>query len=120
MRVLIKRVGEPIKEFEIDSGLDSFQKFVGGYIEPVQITDNVYVICNEEGKLLGMDGNLYMSSKKYGIYDCIVGDVIFARFNDDGEYESLTDEDVNEVRSKISSNLVLSNYGMLPVLKIGG
>lgn len=42
---------------KIDDELSSLQKAVGGYIETVYNGDGTIIVCNEEGKLKGLDGN---------------------------------------------------------------
>ncbi len=54
---VIKRPGEKAFVYpKIDNSLEGLQKLVGGYIETVTVEDCV-VICNEEGRLLGMKPN---------------------------------------------------------------
>lgn len=51
---------EPHKEpyvTEITDELSALQKAAGGYIEVVGNSDGTLIICNEEGKLQGLDGN---------------------------------------------------------------
>lgn len=42
---------------EIKNALSALQKAVGGYIEVVGNGDGTLIICNEEGKLQGLEGN---------------------------------------------------------------
>ena len=42
---------------KIDDELSALQKAVGGYIEVVGNGDRTLIICNEEGKLQGLEGN---------------------------------------------------------------
>ena len=62
-----------------DPSLSDAQKFVGGWVEVVQVNDGVLII-DEEGKLKNKDVN-EISSKmyadKYGDEDIIVGDAIY-------------------------------------------
>ena len=39
---------------EIENTLEAMQEFVGGYIEVINITDKILLVCNEEGKLRGL------------------------------------------------------------------
>lgn len=55
----------------ISNNLENLQKFVGGYIEAVPVTRNIVMICNEEGKLKGLEPNFGW------LGDVIVGPVIF-------------------------------------------
>lgn len=55
--VWIKRPGETPKHVWVSDSLENLQKNVGGYIETVTITNNVVIICNEEGRLLKLQPN---------------------------------------------------------------
>ena len=57
--VLIKEPGQPARlEPLFDNTLEAFQEAVGGYIETVTIQDGVVIICNEEGRLMGLQPNV--------------------------------------------------------------
>ena len=48
------------KEIELDNTLEAMQKFVGGLIECITLSDTgsaVTLVCNDEGKLLGLPLN---------------------------------------------------------------
>ena len=48
------------KEIELDNTLEAMQKFVGGLIECITLSDSgseVTLVCNDEGKLLGLPLN---------------------------------------------------------------
>lgn len=55
---------------EIDNNLKTLQTIVGGHIEVIRIATDLVLICNEEGKLLGMEPNLRT------VGDVIAGPVI--------------------------------------------
>ena len=62
-----------------DPSLSDAQKFVGGYVEVVQVNDGILII-DEEGKLKDKPVNEVASkmyADKYGNEDIIVGDAIF-------------------------------------------
>lgn len=52
-----KMPGHPYHAVWIRNDLKEMQRFIDGFIEPVQITDDIAVICNEDGRLLGMPHN---------------------------------------------------------------
>lgn len=58
MLAVIKHPGEPAKRIEIDNTLEALQKAVGGYIEMVTLFENVTLICNEEGLMMGLLYNM--------------------------------------------------------------
>ena len=68
----------------INNDLESLQKAVGGLIEFVGLEENTCILCNEEGKLIGLEGN----RKFYN--DIIVGTFYVCRLDDDGDLDSLT------------------------------
>ena len=56
--VIIKHPGEvPYVEPLFDNTLEAFQKAVGGYIETVTFATDAAIICNEEGRLIGLAHN---------------------------------------------------------------
>ena len=63
---------------EIDESLDSLQAEVGGMIEVLYpFADEVALICNEEGKLLGMPPNRSLRHPESGsIYDIVCGPML--------------------------------------------
>lgn len=58
MRVLYKRPADVgFRQLNIDNDLRALQKLVGGRIEALFISRDACVICNEEGRILGMPEN---------------------------------------------------------------
>ena len=58
MRVLIKNPSDKwFREVVVPNDLHTLQELVGGYIETVTVAEDVCVICNEEGRLHGLDFN---------------------------------------------------------------
>ena len=70
IKVIIKR---PEDEFgrlvEVENELEVFQSIVGGYIETTGYK-NLVIICNEEGKLRGLEPNILLGK------DMLVGTII--------------------------------------------
>ena len=68
-----------IKRKEDSPSLSEAQKFVGGWVEVVQVNDGILII-DEEGKLKDKPVNEVASkmyADKYGDEDIIVGDAIY-------------------------------------------
>ncbi len=61
------------------------QEAVGGYIDIVGLDDNVCILLNDEGKLIGLEGNRRIGS------DIIVGD-FFCGSDEEGNLTSLSEE----------------------------
>jgi len=57
---MIKEPGENWERREIDNNLKTFQGLVGGYIEVVNVRDDLLLIVNEEGVLQDLESNIYM------------------------------------------------------------
>ena len=89
LRVVMVELGKPAYETEIEDTLEAEQKAVGGYIEVVPLDNERLLICNEEGKLNGMQGNRRIGK------DIIAGP-FFIVGEDGDEFRSLTDEETKE------------------------
>ena len=88
IKVIYKAPGEAPEIRTIKDNLKTLQDLVGGHIEIVAIERGVVMICNEEGKLLGLEPNFYAVEMN----DVIVGPVVFVGtrgvdFADLPEYE---------------------------------
>ena len=69
---------------EIQSGLESLQKEVGGDIQAVYpYEDAVAIICAEEGKLMGMPFNRALRDEDGNIYDILVGKFLIVGLGED-------------------------------------
>lgn len=74
---------------EIADELSALQRCVGGYIEVVGNGDGTLIICNEEGKLIGLEGNRRINDGM-----SIIAGTFFV-VGDDGEnFRSLTESEV--------------------------
>lgn len=94
VKVLVKEIGKLPEVREIENTLEAQQGIVGGYIEAVYIDENVFLVCNEEGKLKELEPNFECGS------DVIVGNVFFVRIDDEGDNTDLTESDINKIKSK--------------------
>lgn len=90
MKVVIKKVGEQAQVTEIENTLDALQKFVGGHIEVVSVGGEVIMICNEEGKLNGLEYNFKLGN------DFIVGNVLFVQAKGE-DFADLSDSNVESI-----------------------
>ena len=88
MKIVVKKAGYKPEVREIPNELHALQEIVGGYIECVYLGfDNIFCVCNEEGKLKGLPENFFFNG------DVIVGDVFFVGTNEE-DFESLNDEQI--------------------------
>lgn len=57
IKIAVKPVGKPVRVEEICNRLDSLRGIVDGYIEVFRITEDLAIVCNEEGRVNGMEFN---------------------------------------------------------------
>ena len=77
MKVLMIEAGKSPHEAEIESGLKSLQAAVGGDIQAVYpCEDPVALICNDEGKLMGLPLNRALYDGDGNMYDIVAGNFL--------------------------------------------
>lgn len=77
MKVLMIEAGKSPHEAEIESGLKSLQAAVGGDIQAVYpYEDPVALICNDEGKLMGLPLNRALYDGDGNMYDIVAGNFL--------------------------------------------
>ena len=89
IRVLKVAPGKAPEAVAIPNTLEAMQQMVGGYIEVIPLED-VCLVCNEEGKLMGLPG-----SRRLGD-DIIAGTFFLAGDTPDGDFISLTEQQIEE------------------------
>lgn len=93
---------EPLKEpyvKDINGSIESMQQIVGGTIQAIYPFDNpeIALICNDEGKLIGLPLNRALFDKNKNIVDIVAGTFFLCSAPADSEnFESLTDEQIKE------------------------
>lgn len=70
MKAIIKKPFEKPKVIEIENELSALQEAVGGYIEVLPIAEDICVIRNKEGELLGLPHNIVLCG------DILVGTIL--------------------------------------------
>lgn len=94
IKVLMVEPGNHPKVVTLNDDLDSLQKAVSigadyqGLIEFVSLGNDDCLMCNEEGKLIGLEGNRRLGR------DILVGVFYIMSENDEGELLSLTEEKI--------------------------
>ena len=92
IRVLIVEPGKAPCPAEIPSGLESLQHHVSGLIQALYpFEDSVAIICNDEGKLIGLPWNRPLFDEDGQIYDVIAGTFLVVGLMED-DFGSLTEE----------------------------
>ena len=83
---------EPMKhpeEVTLNNTLRALQAAVGGLIEIINLEDDVYLLCNEEGKLIDLPGNRRVGD------DIIAGTFYVCGGNEEGDLCSLPADKMN-------------------------
>ena len=84
MKVLIVEPGKIPQEADIEPGLRSLQAAVDGYIQAVYpYEDPVALICNEDGKLMGLPLNRALRDDTGEIYDIITGNFLITGLDEE-------------------------------------
>ena len=115
-------VVEPMKKpymKDIDSGLHSLQREVGGYIEAIYpYEDLVGLVCNEEGKMEGLPLNRAIYSKSGEMFDIIAGTFLIVGLSEDN-FSELSGE-LAEKYAKLfeSPEIFYSINGQIEVQKV--
>lgn len=93
MTIVAVMPGKKAQITEIDGSLEAMQEFVGGLIQAVYpFDDPVAVICNDEGKLMGLEYNRALRDTDTGRpYDLIVGPFFICGLGEEN-FASLTPE----------------------------
>lgn len=73
---------------EIENTLKAFQEIVGGYIETFTFSQDVTLIINEDGRLMGLPVNRDFCGHRF------VGPMVFVGYDDEGEFTDLPEEDL--------------------------
>lgn len=120
VRVLLVEPRKVPYEAEIEDGLKAMQEIVGGYIQAIYpFKDPVAVICNDEGKLLGLPLNRALRDEDNSIYDVIAGNFFIAGIGG----EDLTDlpAELMEKYKELffSPEIILRDKEGLIVCKVG-
>ena len=113
MRVVYVEPHVPAYEAEIQNTLADMQRAVGGYIEAVYNSDGTVIVCNDEGKLIGMTGNRHV-----GDGTSVIAGPFFVCGVDGEDFCSLTDAQTEKYLAKfaqpedISDDEVRDDMGM--------
>jgi hypothetical protein len=92
MRAVLVKPERAPEVVEIENSLEALQAAVGGYIETVSMPCGLVLVCNEEGKIRGLPFNRYFGN------DYIAGNFVVVGTDGEGEFESLSEEQVLVVK----------------------
>ena len=108
MKVLVVRPMELPAVQEIDHTLFAMQELVGGTIQAVYpFDDPVVLVCNDEGKLLGLPWNRALTDDHGVPYDIVCGTFFVAGLKED-DFASLTEQQIEKYKDKYSNEMILS------------
>ncbi len=96
--VLKIEVGQPPIIKEIRNDLDALQAEVGGLIQVVGLEDDCLLVCNDEGKLNGMEPNRWLRD------DIICGPFFICGDSMEGDFISLTCEQAEKYAEKFADS----------------
>ena len=85
MQVVIKYPREAPMVTDIPTTLEALQEAVGGYIETVTVAEDLCLLCNEEGRILGLEPNCSI----FGVH--FVGPVLAVGVRGD-DFTGISDE----------------------------
>ena len=91
-RVVLVEPGKAAEITEMELSLKNMQKTVGGLIQAVYPwEDKVALVCNDEGKLLGLPPNRALEDENGDIYDIVHGTFFICGLTED-DFGPLTNE----------------------------
>lgn len=90
--------GQAPETVTMPNTLEVFQEAVGGYIETVGLDASAVLVCNEEGKLIGLPANRQVGG------DTIAGTFLIVGA-EDGEFCSLSDGDAAHYAEKFAESM---------------
>ena len=98
---------------DIDAGLESMRKIVGGSIQAIYPFDEpVALICNEEGKLLNLPLNRALRDDEGNVYDIISGTFFLCAAPPDSDrFAGLTDQQVKTYMERFAMPEMFLNVG---------
>ena len=110
--VVVEPKKKPVVQ-DIDTGLESMQKIVGGSIQAIYPFDEpVALICNEEGKLLNLPLNRALRDDEGNVYDIISGTFFLCAAPPDSDrFVGLTDQQAKTYMERFDMPEMFLNVG---------
>ena len=121
MKILLIEPEKTPEVKEIDGKLYTMQELVGGTIQAVYpFDDPVALICNDEGKLLGLPGSRALRDKQGKPYDIVCGTFFLCGAPlDCDHFTGLTDKQIETYRKQFGTpEMFLKVEGQIIVLPI--
>ena len=113
MLVLLVEPGKAPRRVEMDNDLQSMQKAVGGLLQVIYpFEEPVALVCNDEGKLLGLPANRGLRDAQGQLYDIVCGTFFLCAAPPDRDsFESLTEEQLEHYRHRFQRPEFFVNLG---------
>lgn len=119
LRIIHKKVRQAPEVKMIPDKSEALRELVGGYLEAIHIAHGFCCVLNEEGVLLGLKPHgMLLALRRDGVvgYD-IAGDIFFTKVNEEGDYVSLTEDEVISLLEVFEEIFQEFEEGKEPVLK---
>ena len=108
LHALLVKPNEYPQKVTIGAELKDLQEAVGGTITATYpFTDPVAIVCNDEGKLLGLPWNRALTDDHGVPYDIVCGTFFVAGLKED-DFASLTEQQIEKYKDKYSNEMILS------------
>lgn len=108
-----EETGEPYKGYlsEVENSLDAEQRYVnygrsGGLIDVLEI-EGIDLIFNDEGKLENFPYNRVLLGEDGTLWDILVGNIMCVRHNDEGEFISIRESDIETIERRLRPILAI-------------
>lgn len=102
MKVLYCEVGGVTEIRETSGSLSDMQELVGGYVESVGLGNDFLLLCNEEGKIQGLQANKNVVDTSGKVVDLICGNFVICKSDLlKGEWVGLEEADIETAKSLI-------------------
>ena len=113
MKAIVIKPGKTAKVTDLDLSYHSLRTLVGGYIEMTYPfpDEEIAVISNEEAKLLDLAPNRAIRRADGTVIDIYCGTMVVVALAPEGEYRSLTTEEVNQVMAVWERPETKSDWG---------
>lgn len=98
IKAYFMRVGYKGYFGSLQNTLEAKQKYVGGLIQVVTLNGVVDIICNEEGKVMGLPVNRAILDEDGKPVDILVGDIVAVRHDEEGNFTDIHEEDIQIIR----------------------
>lgn len=116
MRVLVVEPRKPPCVKEIPSGLEGMTEIVGGPISATYpFRDPVALICNDEGRNMGLELNRALYDSQGKVYDVIPGTFVIAGLDDDN-FTSLPEDMIEKYSRRFQTIEVYAQVGNRTVM----